>query len=176
MREEGVVAVDVESIHVRVTQGTYSVVCSPPGAKKEPATVAVALFSLPYCVAAALVHREFKLSQMTLEAIHDPAVRALTQCVSTTVDSELEARHGAGVGPSIVEVTLKNGHRLTRRVDYCKGHPKNLMSFDDCAEKFRLCAASAVNPLPGQSVEEVVAQVKNLDRLDNVIQVVSLLA
>jgi 2-methylcitrate dehydratase PrpD len=176
VREEGLRAGDVEAIHVGVTQGTYNVVCSPEEAKRKPTTMEAALFSLHYCVAAALTHGEFGLPQITLQAIQNPAVQALAQRITTAVDAELERRHGVGVGPSIVTVKLKNGGALTRRVDYCKGHPKNPMQFDDCAEKFRRCAAFAAKPLPAHSIEAIVDAVANLEQLDDVARIVSLMA
>jgi 2-methylcitrate dehydratase PrpD len=175
VREEGLHADDVDAIHVRVTQGTYNVVCSPLDAKRRPATMEAALFSLPYCVAAALVHGEFGLPQTTLPSIQDAKTQALAQRITTTVDVELERLHGVGVGPSIVEVRLNDGRMLTRRVDYCKGHPKNPMQFDDCAEKFRRCAAFAEQPLPAHAVEAVIDAVANFEKLDDVERIVSLL-
>ncbi len=175
-REEGLRADDVQAIQVGATQGTYNVVCSPEVAKRKPATMEAALFSLHYCVAAALTHGDFGLPHITLQAIQNPAVQALAQRITTTVDADLERLHGVGVGPSIVTVKLKNGSTLTRRVDYCKGHPKNPMQFDDCAEKFRRCAAFAAQPLPARSVQTVIEAVAHLEQLDDVGHIVSLMA
>ena len=175
VREEGLHAGDVAAMHVCVTQGTYNVVCSPTEAKRRPATMEAALFSLPYCAAAALVQGEFGLPQMTLASIQDAQVQAVAARITTRVDAELERRHGTGVGPSIVEVRLHSGKTLTRRVDYCKGHPKNPMQFDDCAEKFRRCAAFAAKPLPAQSVNAVIDTVAHLEQIDDVGRLLALL-
>jgi 2-methylcitrate dehydratase PrpD len=175
VREKGLHVNDVDAIHVRVTQGTYNVVCSPAEAKRQPQTMEAALFSLPYCVAAALMHGGFGLPQMTMQSIQDVKTQALAQRITTAVDTELERQHGVGIGPSIVEVKLKNGNTLTRRVDYCKGHPKNPMHFDDCAEKFRRCASFAAKPLPPQTVDAVIDAVANLETLDDMQRMVSLL-
>ena len=176
VRNEGLRPYDVEAIHVRVTQGTYNVVCAPTEAKRKPETMEEALFSLPYTVAAALMHGKFGLEEMTLRAIRDPAVRAVAQRISTVVDAELEQQHGRAIGPSIVEITRKDGRRLSRRVDFCKGHPKNPMSFDDCAQKFRSCAAFAARPLAADTVETVIDQVRKLEALEDISRLVSLLA
>jgi 2-methylcitrate dehydratase PrpD len=174
VRDEKLRSEDVEKIVVRVTQGTYNVVCSPPDAKREPRNAQDALFSLPYGVAAALTHGRFGLSQMTQAAIDDPATREVLQRVTTVVDSELERAHSRGVGPCILEVTLKNGRSLECRVDYCKGHPKNPMSFDDCAAKFRDCAAFA-GALSEEGMERVIERVGNLERVEDIGEIVALL-
>ena len=112
---------------------------------------------------------------MTLASIQDAQVQAVAARITTRVDAELERQHGTGVGPSIVEVRLHNGKTLTRRVDYCKGHPKNPMQFDDCAEKFRRCAAFAAKPLPAQSVNAVIDTVAHLEQIDDIGRLLALL-
>jgi 2-methylcitrate dehydratase PrpD len=175
VREEKLRAGDVEKILVRVTQGTYNVVCSPPEAKRDPRNAQDALFSLPYGVAAALTHGRFGLAQMTQAAIDDPAARALAQRVTAVVDAELERAHSRGIGPCILEVTLKDGRTLQCRVDSCKGHPKNPMSFDDCADKFRACAefAGALTP---QAIDQVIGRVRNLEREADIGEIIALMS
>ncbi|MEQ1773902.1 MAG: MmgE/PrpD family protein [Burkholderiales bacterium] len=175
MREEGLRADNVDAIHVRVTQGTYNVVCSPAESKRQPQTMEAALFSLPYCVAAALMQGDFGLPQMTMQSIRDVNVQAMAQRITTAVDAELERAHGVGIGPSIVEAKLRNGSTLTRRVDYCKGHPRNPMQFDDCAEKFRRCAAFAARPLPAQSVEKIITLIAHLEQLEDINRIISIM-
>jgi hypothetical protein len=54
------------------------------------------------------------------------------------------------------------------------------MSFEDCARKFRLCAAfaakSASKPLAPEDVDAVIDQVRNLEELDDIPGLVALLA
>ncbi|HEV7800609.1 MAG TPA: MmgE/PrpD family protein [Burkholderiales bacterium] len=174
VREASFTAGDVETVRVRVTQGTYNVVCSPQDAKRKPATTQEALFSLQYCVAASLVHGRFGLEQMTPAAIGDASTRALAQRISTEVDAELERTHSKGIGPCILEVALKDGRRLTRRVDYCKGHPKSPMSFDDCADKFRDCAS--FSNVSAMLAAQVIERVSTLETATDVSEIIALLA
>lgn len=165
----------IERIHVRVTQGTWNVVCAPIEAKRAPATTQEALFSLPYTVASAAMHGHVGLAQMTPAAIAEPSVRALAEKVSVEVDAELERSHGRVIGPSIVEVTLRNGQKVSQRVDRVKGHPANPMSFDDCAQKFWDCAPFAARPLARDKLEQAIDAVRQLERLDDVRDIVRLL-
>ena len=176
VRDEGLRAADVEAVEVRVTQGTYNVVCSPAEAKRQPQTMEAALFSLQYTVAAALLHGRFGLEQMTTAAISDPAARALAQRITTVVDADLEQHHGRAIGPSIVNVVCRDGRRLSCRVDLCKGHPDNPMSFDDCAQKFRQCAAFAAAPLPLAVIESVIETVRHLESVADISELLALLA
>jgi 2-methylcitrate dehydratase PrpD len=173
---KGEVAADgIESIVARVTQGTYNVVCAPIEAKRVPETTQEALFSLPYCVATAAVHGALGVQHMRAEALHDPAVRALAQKVKAVVDPELERSHTRGIGPTILEVTLRDGRQAALRVDSVKGHPDNPMSFDDCEQKFWGCVPFASRALDRGQLAQLVDNVRQLERLDDVSTLVRLL-
>ena len=170
-----VVADEIEAIHVRVTQGTYNVVCAPIEAKRAPATTQEALFSLPYTIANAAVHGGLEVAHMTADAVGDARVRALAQKVSTVVDADLERDYGRVIGPSIVEVALKSGRTAALRVDAVKGSPLDPMSFADCETKFWSCAPFAARELKRSRLEQAVNAVRNLEKLDDVTQLVRLL-
>lgn len=166
---------DIEAITARVTQGTYNVVCAPADAKRAPRTTQEALFSLPYTVAAAAHTGRLTLAEMTPEAIKDPRVRATAQKVTCVVDAELEAKYGRIIGPSILDVTLRDGSRLTKRVDRVKGHPAMPMSYEDVADKFRSCIPFAARPLDEKKLERVIEEVRHLERLEDVGALVQLM-
>lgn len=176
VQAENVAPEAIDALHVRVTQGTYNVVCAPLEAKRRPQTTQEALFSLPYTVANAAVHGQVQLQHMTPEAIADPQVVALAEKVTVAVDPELERTHGRVIGPSIVEVALKDGRRPSLRVDAVKGHPTNPMSFDDCAEKFWACAPFASRPLDRSRLEQAIESVRRLERVEDVSEVIGLLS
>jgi 2-methylcitrate dehydratase PrpD len=175
VRAEKIAAEEIDAVHVRVTQGTWNVVCAPLEAKRAPATTQEALFSLPYGVANAGVHGHLQIGHMTEQALRDRRVRALAQKVSVAVDAELERDFGRVIGPSIVEVALRNGRRAALRVDSVKGHPRNPMSFDDCAEKFFSCAAFAARAIDTAKLERTIETVRNLERVDDISELIVLL-
>ncbi len=166
---------DIAAVDVRTTQGTYNVVGSPIEAKRRPRTTQEALFSLPYTVAAAATSGVLTLNEMTPEAIADPGVRALAERVNVRVDAELEKAHGLGIGPTIVDIGLRNGARISERVDRVKGHPLQPMNFDDCVEKFLSCVPFAARPIPGNRIEQAIEAVRHLETLDDATRIVDLL-
>ncbi len=168
-------ASDIETITARVTQGTFNVVCSPQEAKRTPVTTQQALFSLPYTVAAAAHSGRLSLAEMTPEAIRDPKVLATAQKVTCVVDDELEAQYGRIIGPSILDVTLRDGSTVSQRVDRVKGHPAMPMSYDDVAEKFRSCIPFAAKPLDPARMERVIEEVRHLEKVRDVGEIVKLM-
>ena len=50
------------------------------------------------------------------------------------------------------------------------------MSFDDCAQKFRQCAAFAAAPLPLAVIESVIETVRHLESVADISELLALLA
>ncbi|MBI4334847.1 MAG: MmgE/PrpD family protein [Chloroflexi bacterium] len=163
----------VEEVRVRVCRDCYSAVCEPPGRKQRPDTIVDAQFSIPYTVATAIVKRGVFLGDFTPRSISDPVILEVAARVRPAIDPDL---NGAGMGPCVVEVTT--GHRKTysQRVDYVIGHPRNPMSMEQCAEKFRECAAHSIKPVQADTVEEVIRMVAHLEDVEDAGRIMRLLA
>jgi 2-methylcitrate dehydratase PrpD len=115
------------------------------------------------------------LAEMTPEAIKDAKVLATAQKVSSVVDAELEAKYGRIIGPTILEATLRDGTKLSQRVDRVKGHPEMPMSYDDVAEKFRSCIPFAAKKLDGAKMERVIEEVRHLEKVKDVSEIIRLM-
>ncbi len=96
-----------------------------------------ARFSLPYCVAAALVRRRLTLEDFQESALVDPVVLDLMTRVEIVGSEEMTRfNHETGAFPAIVEITA--GGRSTRgRVDFPIGSEQNPMSRDELVDKFK---------------------------------------
>lgn len=175
VQEEGISFRDVDEILVRVNQGVYNVVCDPLSKKRNPTTAREALFSLPYTVAAVLVRNHVSLEDFTTEAIQDPVVRDMANKVTPMVDQKIEEEYGREIRPAIVEVTLRNGRKASRRVDFVKGHPNNPMTLEEVEEKFKTCLPFAARPLSPGKVSALIAAIKNFEALPDVSRVVQYL-
>ncbi len=175
-RENAVKADDVAAIHLRMTKGSYDAVCAPIERKRAVTDTQGALFSAPYTVAAALVHDAVGVATMMPAAIADPAVRAVASRVTAEIDPELERQYGRIIGPSIVDVTLRDGTKLSARADRVKGHPDEPMTLDDCEAKFWDCAPYAAKELPRAKLETAVARVRDLEKLADAAEIVRLLS
>ena len=67
--------------------------------------------------------------------------------------------------PGDITVTLKSGATRHERVTYIEGHPKNAMTFDEVAAKFRDCAR--FGGLPSDRAERVIDAVAKLETLED---------
>jgi len=157
---------EIERIVVRVTnREVHDLVCLAYERKWNPSSLSECQFSLPFTVAHAVVHGKVGLDSFTEAGREDPQVRALLPRIEIDLDC---AEQGTGRGrfpmPGIVTIEGKNRRRVRHTVEFVKGHPKNPMTFDDVAAKFRLCASLG---LPGWDPEPVIDAIRRLEALSD---------
>ncbi len=137
--------------------------------KRRPQTIPDAQFNIPYTVATAVAKRKVSISDFTLEALRDPRVLAIAQKVNPRVLPELTRRE---IEPVIVEIKTKAGNRYSKRVDYPKGDPRNPMTAEELADKFRDCASHGRKRISKPVIERAIQLVGKLEDLDDVGQVI----
>ncbi|MBI2917672.1 MAG: MmgE/PrpD family protein [Chloroflexi bacterium] len=171
--ESGIRPEDVDEVTVLVNEATFDATCKPLEAKRNPRTSMDAQFSLPYCVASALVRRKSLIEDFTDEAIADVKVLELAQRVTPALNPEVKGRFGRP--PAVVQLKSRDGKVYSRREEYIKGSLRNPLTEEELLAKFRYCTTYAAKPLPQRNVEEVIGLVKDLERLDDVTRLVGLL-
>lgn len=165
--ELGVPPAEIERITVRVTnREVYDLVCTTRARKWNPQSLTDAQFSLPFAVAYAAVHGKVTPNTFKDAGWMDPEVRKLLPRVEAELDV---SQQGEGRGtfpmPGIVTMLDRSGRAVQKTVTYVKGHPKNAMTYEDVAVKFRECARLG---RPGwQGAEEVIETVRQLERLQD---------
>ncbi|HWP34652.1 MAG TPA: MmgE/PrpD family protein, partial [Thermodesulfobacteriota bacterium] len=137
-----------------------------------PTTELEAKFSIPFCMAIAVLERKAGIAQFKTEKVRDPRTVELMKRVTLYVDPEMEAL-GYDKARAVVKVTLTDGRVLTARADIARGTPPKLLTFDELAEKFRECARLAVSK--GQA-EEAIETIRELERLPKVATLLARLA
>ena len=122
-------------------------------------------FSMPYCVAVALLDRSVGLAQFTDERVRRADVQALMPKVRMVVHPDQTTRECLPTRFSEVTITLSDGRRLQRRVSQAKGQPQHPLTVDELQAKFRDCAARA---LTAERVKSVLAAVQTLETVPDV--------
>lgn len=129
-------------------------------------------FSMPYCVAVALLDRTVGLAQFTDERVRRPDVQSLMPRIRMFVHPEQTGRESLPKRFSEVTVILRDGQRLVRRVDHARGQPRNPLGEDELEAKFRDCAARVLAP---DRVEAVLAAIRALESTPDVSALARLL-
>ena len=125
-------------------------------------------FAINYVVALALLDGKLEIATFTDEKANQRQVQDALSKVSVIVDESIPE-----AGPYCpVSVELKNGTRHSYTARIAKGDPRNPMSEDEVLDKFRGNAKSVISE---KQSEELIATVRNLEAVENVGRLVSLL-
>lgn len=138
-RREGFAADDVEAIEVEVDSMTPRLLIYD-----RPATGLEGKFSMPFCVAAALVNGEVGISTFGPERMRAPAIQALMPKVAMRVDPAFDRE--APLSHTRVTVRLRGGRVVTASADGARGYPARPASEDELAAKFAACARRSLPP------------------------------
>jgi 2-methylcitrate dehydratase PrpD len=147
----------VEAVRVTVPVGGVS-----PLIHDRPVTGLEAKFSMQYVLAAALLDGRVGLDAFEDAAVRRPEAQALLPRVTVHEDPGI----AGGVNPIEeghvdVELRLRAGGTLTRRVSHPRGSPADPLRAEDLAAKFLDCADAALEP---EEAEAALARLLRIDR------------
>ncbi len=120
-------------------------------------------FSIPYCIAAALLSGKVLLGDFAEEKVSDPEAQALLSKVEFLHPGEYN-EDPMSLAQEVV-LKLSNGAEYSCRVDTPKGDPQNPMTEDELSMKFKDCARMS---LPQIEIEKVLEMLGKLESLDNI--------
>jgi len=135
--------------------------------RHRPTTGLEAKFSMEFAVAILLVDGKAGLGQFTDASVKRAEVQDMIARVNYHVDPEFDTlgRDGAFQAvleePAIVRIQMTDGRILSARTDPAKGSPKNPMTYEEVADKFRTNAEFAKWPM--RKAESIVALVRSLE-------------
>lgn len=156
---------DVDDILV----GTYPIAVDVVGRNYEPTTPSEAKFSLPYCVAVALIYRKAGLKEFSYERLNDPEIRKLAKKVRVYVEQKcIDSRMGCAE----VKIRTRSGEEYSSFITTPKGYPQNPLTKQELEEKFKTLASII---LPEYQVAEIVKIVSILENISSVGELSTLL-
>jgi 2-methylcitrate dehydratase PrpD len=149
---------DIEEIVVRVPEPGVALVLEPAADKVAPRTSYDAKFSLPYSIAALLVHGRVDLDSYRPETIGDPLVIALARRVRYQVEAFPTFPKAF---PGAASIRLRNGRRLEAVLPHQRGGPENPMSDDQVIAKFRANARLGLGADAAQTLETAILAIED---------------
>lgn len=151
--DNGIASADVDSMEIEISEHGFRFVADPPTARREPANIVDAQFSL-FFAAAACTTGSYTWDSYNL--IDAPMIRGLMGRITVTASKTIE-QYGARV-----TLATRDGRRLFRHVALPKGEPEVPLSAEECERKFREWADPAIGAERGSRVIEMAGR---LDRL-----------
>jgi 2-methylcitrate dehydratase PrpD len=156
---------DIQSIEVGTNSNVPNALIYP-----MPKTALEGKFSIPFCMAIAVLERKAGIVQFQDRKVRDRKVIELMKRVSLVVDDELEAL-GYDQVRSRIRVKVANGDVIEGRYDVARGHPEKPMSWAELAEKFYDCAALVMARERAEHAVELIGRVEKLPSLGPLLRV-----
>jgi 2-methylcitrate dehydratase PrpD len=142
--------------------------------KCRPQGIVDAQFSIPYTVAATLVHGRLSLDEFTDDKLRSEEILSLASRVKTILNAELD-HWPLDVKPQRLEIITRDGKSYSERVDYPKGNPKNPVTSAELVESFRAMADYSVKPLAQTKIDDAIDFVLGLEKVGDVSHIARLL-
>lgn len=171
-RDFGVTPENVDSIEIWCGKGTRDLLAEPREFKVKPRNFVDSQFSLIWCCATAITKKQVGLVHFTEESIKDAATLEVASKITVTHDPKYDT---GGLEPVRITARLKNGTEHTVEALTATGSPERPVTFDGCIDKFKGCIDFSANPMPSENVEKVIDMVKNLEKLDDIRDLIQLL-
>ena len=168
-------ASDIESIRVGLTAPGYQMVCVPEAVRLAPKTIVEAQFSIPYTVAATWIDGKLGMRHFSDEGLKRADILELAARVKPYVDEDIDREWSRFVTPAKVIVRFRDGQSVEGRIDYPKGHPKNMMTDAEFAAKTADCATFVAKPLPDDTAQRLISTVGRLESLPEIAELVRIM-
>ena len=153
MREKHLKADEIVHITAHVHHGAIDVL----GAVScYPETVHQSKFSMGFVLGLIAHYGKAGLDEFTEAALHDPKLRAFQSRVEMVLDPEIDRAPGNYWG-GYVEVSTRDGRRLTGRVPSAKGDPQNPLDRSEFEAKARHLAAYADAATP-EEMDRIISR------------------
>ncbi|MBI2087417.1 MAG: MmgE/PrpD family protein [Deltaproteobacteria bacterium] len=165
---------DIAEVNVGTSERALRVL-----AYSEPGTPYQAKFSMPYCIAAAMVDRKVSLATFTPEKLSDERIVEARKKVRLSFPNMPIWPGLADVEPDTVfvgnpvNVRTVDGRSYNARVDILHGDPEKPLSDSDLLAKYRDCGQSLLDPADIQRSSELVL---GLDKVEDIREVMDILA
>ncbi|MSP95820.1 MAG: MmgE/PrpD family protein [Betaproteobacteria bacterium] len=113
-----------------------------------------AQFSMQYVIASVVCRKSFGIAELQEAALREPAVLEFSRCVRVAVDPQREGH---------VEVRMRDGRVLEKRVELSRGHPRRPLSQRELQDKLAECGRYAALP---RTPEQIAALARCIGGLD----------
>jgi len=152
---------DIAHVRALVPKEVITTVCEPLANKQSPANAYEAQFSVPYLTAIGFLRGRFGLSNLTPDALGDPAILALAK----KVDYEADPNSGFPKYYSgELIATLKDGRQISHREHQNRGCADRPLTAHEIRTKFLANAAMTMKPTQSEAMAASIEAIEDCER------------
>lgn len=140
--------------------------------RRKPKTSIDAKFSLPFVLGVAIARQDVLLEDFTTQGRNNPMALELAQKVTYRFDEKYER---TGLETGLIKIIIKGGRKFSKEIPFAYGHPQNPISKQELFKKFKDCARYSIRPLAGQRVEQIIETLDNLEKVEDMKEIIKLL-
>ena len=159
IREYDLKPADVTAIEVTHSTFMHRLVGAPFNPGDNPQVSAQ--FSVQYAIACALLRRRMSVADLEDDAIHDPAIKAITERVRIVVDESLKSSRA----PASVSMTTRQHGTLSRTTEKFPWSPDDPPGAAALQEKLDACFAAGVAPLTAEKTSLLIKRVQEIENV-----------
>ena len=142
--------------------------------RRHPENPVDSQFSIPWAVAAVFARGRAGVEDFTGEAITSPDILDISDKIRVEKDAELatsKVESAAKIG-----VTTRQGQTYVEQSSIKSSDTRDVqLPFSAYERKFRDCASCSVKPLSEKQIDALISQIKQLEDVDDISQVIKLL-
>jgi 2-methylcitrate dehydratase len=159
----------VTAIDIDTFEASYNIIGKYPEAW-APKTRETADHSLPYCTAAALYDGNVSLNTFDEAHFTNPDLVRFTGLVKVNHDAALDPRYPKGI-PNRITLTLADGRKLSREVEFPRGHAGNPMTDTEVEAKFRMAVEPKYGP---KKADQILARCWDFENVESVTELIEM--
>jgi 2-methylcitrate dehydratase PrpD len=147
-------AADIVSLECQVPAGAAPIICEPWARKQTPTAPNEAKYSLPYCLALALLDipitpEHFMAPELNAQAVALAQKMSWTPLAGANFPEQFEAQ---------IDIRLKNGQQITQRIDQVKGSADRPAAPGEISAKFLANTGKVYEPAQQQALIGLLLQ------------------
>ena len=169
VKENGITPGDVARIAIRVGPFAYTAT-GHFNIGNSPRTNAQ--FSIPYCVANALLRGNSQLQHFEEDDIRDPRIQEIVDKITITPDPSVEKRDQRAME---MTVTNKSGEIYQNKIDIPRGSPGNEMTSEEQRNRYFGCINYGKKRLLSGNAEKAIDLINNLETISDIRELISLM-
>ena len=163
-QSHGFAVEDLEKI-VCHTDSVHQMLFEPESVRRQPSTAIEAKFSIPFCVALALVRKRVTLDDFAPVDLADPQLLSMGRKVHNDPVQTHPWDAGRGGG---LTLQLASGRILSAEIRHALGSPENPLSKASLVDKFVMCAGKAADPIGETDARNLAARILALETCEDV--------